>query len=352
MTTPADILVVNFAPRIGGGGVITAKGDMEGQAVYWELVSYDPLTELEGAPYGSLRWQRTKTDASALTANVYLAPTDPIHEGKTDRVKVKYVPEFVSSRSPSLSPSASLSPSKSPSLSPSASPSVPGPSFSPSLSPSLSPSVPGSIFFDDFEAGNLHLWDEVSGVTISTGMSGSYCAEVPAVNNYIKVKMNSLIEVYACFKINIEETDGAVFNFYNDDTVLGLLQAEQVWGEPTKAAFTFYVGEWDDWFSDEVYTFDKGVSYEIKIYYLPHVSNGKVIVKVNEVTIISESGVQTAPSTLPVNKFGYGDVLSDYWLGAIFKIDDVLVETTSGPMSPSISPSLSPSLSPSVSPSS
>lgn len=83
-------LLAPFNPRIGGGGVITALADYPDQALYWEVVSYDPETELEGAPLGSLKWDHTRANQAALSVNIYLAPTDPGDAGKIDRIKVKW----------------------------------------------------------------------------------------------------------------------------------------------------------------------------------------------------------------------------------------------------------------------
>jgi hypothetical protein len=86
----AVTLLVPRRPHIGSGAVITAVGEGAGQALYWELVSYDPETETEGPAYGSLKWDHTRTDASQRSANIYSAPTDPALAGKIDRVKVRY----------------------------------------------------------------------------------------------------------------------------------------------------------------------------------------------------------------------------------------------------------------------
>jgi len=64
-------------------------GDYSDQALYWELVSFDPATGREGPPLGSLRCDHTRTDQARLSVNVYLAPTDPALAGKIDRVKVR-----------------------------------------------------------------------------------------------------------------------------------------------------------------------------------------------------------------------------------------------------------------------
>ncbi len=68
-------LLAPFRPRVKGGGVITAVADSPGQALYWALVSYNPLTGEEGAPLGSLRWNYTKADKSSLSCNIYMGPT-------------------------------------------------------------------------------------------------------------------------------------------------------------------------------------------------------------------------------------------------------------------------------------
>lgn len=83
-------IVIAFQPTIGGGGVATVLGDYPGQAVFWELVSFDPLTNEEGVALGSLEYDHTKTDASSSSTNLYMAPTNPADAGKIDRVKVRW----------------------------------------------------------------------------------------------------------------------------------------------------------------------------------------------------------------------------------------------------------------------
>jgi len=81
---------LGFTPRIGGGGTVTVAGEAPAQAFYWELVSYDPETDTEGAPMGSLKYVYTKTDAASLAANIYHAPINPLLTGKVDRIKVRW----------------------------------------------------------------------------------------------------------------------------------------------------------------------------------------------------------------------------------------------------------------------
>ncbi|MDD5640148.1 MAG: hypothetical protein PHX53_00760 [Syntrophales bacterium] len=81
-------ILAPFSPHIKGGGVITVIADSPEQALFWELVSYDPVTG-EGPPLGSLRWPVTRADKAGLSVNIYLAPLEPGLAGKIDRVKVR-----------------------------------------------------------------------------------------------------------------------------------------------------------------------------------------------------------------------------------------------------------------------
>jgi hypothetical protein len=76
-------------PTIKGGVPLTAIGDAANQAVYWEVVSYDPATGLEGEAVGSLLFDRTVTDGAKHSKNYYYASINPIDTGKIERVKVK-----------------------------------------------------------------------------------------------------------------------------------------------------------------------------------------------------------------------------------------------------------------------
>ncbi len=82
-------LFISGQPRVGGGTALTAIGDAVNQAVYWELVSYDPDTEEEGVALGSLMFARTITDAAKRSKNYYFAPSDPAQAGRLDRVKIR-----------------------------------------------------------------------------------------------------------------------------------------------------------------------------------------------------------------------------------------------------------------------
>jgi hypothetical protein len=83
-------LLAPFSPQIGGGGGVTAVADYPDQALFWELVSFDPATGREGPPLGSLKWDHTRADKAGLSANIYLAPTAPALAGRVDRVKVRW----------------------------------------------------------------------------------------------------------------------------------------------------------------------------------------------------------------------------------------------------------------------
>ena len=84
------ILLAPFLPQVGGGGVITAAGLTPGQAIHWSVAGFDPATQTEGAPWGSLRLDRSVADMAGCAVNIYLAPTDPAAAGKVDRIKASH----------------------------------------------------------------------------------------------------------------------------------------------------------------------------------------------------------------------------------------------------------------------
>jgi hypothetical protein len=80
-------LIAVGQPLIAGGVALTVVGNTVGQAVYWELVSYDPETGAEGPALGQLMYNKTVTDGAMHSKNYYFSPHDPALAGKTDRVK-------------------------------------------------------------------------------------------------------------------------------------------------------------------------------------------------------------------------------------------------------------------------
>ena len=77
-------LIVRFVTYIKGGGVLTFVGSRIFQGVYWEALVYDPVKDSYWPGVGSLQKDRTYTDKSSLSTNVYTAPTKhPIHRWGT-----------------------------------------------------------------------------------------------------------------------------------------------------------------------------------------------------------------------------------------------------------------------------
>ena len=81
-------LFAPFRNHPGTGGIITYEGTAPGQLVIWELVSYDPATELEGVALGSLLFTTTVTDKASRATNAYFSPAADPGDGTYDRVKV------------------------------------------------------------------------------------------------------------------------------------------------------------------------------------------------------------------------------------------------------------------------
>jgi hypothetical protein len=83
------LLTASRQPEINGGTALTAIGDQVDQAIFWELVAYDPITGREGAAMGTLMFQKTITDGAMHCKNYYFSPVNPALVGKIDRVKAR-----------------------------------------------------------------------------------------------------------------------------------------------------------------------------------------------------------------------------------------------------------------------
>jgi hypothetical protein len=70
----ASRLKIPFLTRVNGGGVITFIGTKADQAVYWELWGYCFDTDVVCGACGFLKYERTRTDGTGLSANGYIAP--------------------------------------------------------------------------------------------------------------------------------------------------------------------------------------------------------------------------------------------------------------------------------------
>lgn len=81
-------IIVPFEAQVKGGGVITVRAAIPGQALYWALVGLDPISRQEKAPSGSLARDHTRADNSGFSTNIYIAPIDPEAMGSLDQVKV------------------------------------------------------------------------------------------------------------------------------------------------------------------------------------------------------------------------------------------------------------------------
>ena len=81
-------LILPRHPTAGAGVAITFQGHSPNQGVFWEVVSVDPETGVEGLARGSLKWQWTRTDGAGLSVNFYFAPT---LSGCTERLRARTV---------------------------------------------------------------------------------------------------------------------------------------------------------------------------------------------------------------------------------------------------------------------
>ena len=74
----SERLKIPWYNRLNSGGVMTFRGDMPDQAIYWTLIGIargDADEEINMLPCGEVRWDHTKTDKASLSVNLYKAPS-------------------------------------------------------------------------------------------------------------------------------------------------------------------------------------------------------------------------------------------------------------------------------------
>lgn len=67
-------LIAPRHPTAGAGVAVTFQGDAPDRGVFWEVVSVDPSTGVEGVSRGYLKWTRTRTNGAGQSVNYYFAP--------------------------------------------------------------------------------------------------------------------------------------------------------------------------------------------------------------------------------------------------------------------------------------
>lgn len=89
-------LIVPRQPTAGAGIAITYQGASPDQGVFWEVVSIDPNTGVEGVARGYLKWARTRTNGAGQSVNYYFAPAaDSGQEIRYDTGRVYDTPNLV-----------------------------------------------------------------------------------------------------------------------------------------------------------------------------------------------------------------------------------------------------------------
>ena len=81
------------------------------------------------------------------------------------------------------------------------------------------------VFIDGFEAGDLKLWNDFSGATITTGVSGmdgTYCCYITADGNYYLRKIvAAAAEYYCAFRLRPHGySPTKIIKFLSESTVL------------------------------------------------------------------------------------------------------------------------------------
>jgi hypothetical protein len=199
------------------------------------------------------------------------------------------------------------------------------------------------IFSDNFETGNLALWDFTYKAEIVSGINGVYSADIKknvgdTNTDAVLVKdITAISTIYLSLHINansVSSGNGNIIAFYNGETILALLYAEN------DSTNTFNIYAYNGYFDDVIgyygVSLNQGTTYGLAVKYTPHVTSGTFQVKLDGNLIIDQTSVPTAPSTLNVDSFHVGDINLYDDLGFSFVADDIIVNADDWATLPSI----------------
>jgi len=177
------------------------------------------------------------------------------------------------------------------------------------------------IFMDGFESGDLNSWSSEGtfpGINSSvSGRTGNYCTYFNAAGIVLDINILSISNIYMAYKLRPETfaIGAGGLRFYNGTTHLGGLNQNSLpqfyWGTTnvnlvSTSSISTSTSQWN----------------LMEIYYLPHLTNGTFILKVNGIIAINESGVKTSASTLNINKITFQVNNSAYFYLDDFILDD------------------------------
>lgn len=181
------------------------------------------------------------------------------------------------------------------------------------------------VFIDGFESGGLSAWEGNSGCVVATGitgMDGTYCLYNAGNGQFIFKTLPAAAEYYFAFLYRPNSgglAKNRTIQFRNSTTVLGMLARNS-----TTGALLAYKGNMATLLGTSTALVALDTTALIEIYYLPHLTNGSFVVKINGVTEINVTGVSTSPATSDIDNFGFITVPGSYGIGYI---DNVIVDS-------------------------
>lgn len=178
------------------------------------------------------------------------------------------------------------------------------------------------IFIDGFESGNLDLWvnENYVGVpTLSTitGKTGNYCLRCYGSQStyMLPVIKSSLYVAMKVYAGNQSSTRTLITFRDSAGTALGCI----CFGSNRVNA---YWGDKSTLITQGTAVVQNSTWYRIEIYYLPHLTAGTFIVKVDGTTDINVSGVKTSSATSNIGRIQLSQATTD----SDYSFDDIVLD--------------------------
>jgi hypothetical protein len=174
----------------------------------------------------------------------------------------------------------------------------------------------GFKFIESWASRDLKKWDSGSCISIDTSLPGitGYACKSPT--DIIKL-LTSRADYYGMFRVRAASGLGYIY-FLNGTTVLGRLTMNSGQSFKFERGGTTIIGS-------STRLFASGITYLIEIYYLPSTTSGTLTVKIDGITEITLTGVQTANNDLNIDNIRitssgtiyFGEIIlrDDTWIG-------------------------------------
>lgn len=189
------------------------------------------------------------------------------------------------------------------------------------------------VLIEGFEGGAFPPGWAVKNVSIasSTGCDGAYCAQFTDGFGHLILPFRSgLPDIYIYFRY--KRTNTTTYNFslidffrYSDpwDAASWMAQIRQ---KASTYVLEAYAGKLDTWLAEGSAAMTLNTWVDVEIYYLPHYTAGRLIVKVNGVTDIDFTGNTNDNGGNTLYGIGFGNPLGNAYTTGNGHFDNIIID--------------------------